>query len=128
MKIDKLWGERFHRAPPERIIEFLSGRDVRGISASDEHLVEYDIWGNKAHAIMLWKQGIISEKDVKVILKGLREVESRFLGGKFSLDGSKEDVHSNVEAYLLERYGMESAGKLHTARSRNDQITLDMRL
>jgi argininosuccinate lyase len=128
MKIDKLWGERFHRAPPERIIEFLSGRDVRGISASDEYLVEYDIWGNQAHAIMLWKQGIISEKDVKVILKGLREVEARYLGGKFSLDGSKEDVHSNVEAYLIERYGMESAGKLHTARSRNDQITLDMRL
>ena len=128
MKIDKLWGTRFHRSPPERIIEFLSGRDVRGVSASDEHLVEYDIWGSKAHAIMLWKQGIILEKDVKVILKGLREVERRFLRGEFTLDESKEDVHTNVEAYLIERYGMESPGRLHTARSRNDQITLDMRL
>jgi argininosuccinate lyase len=128
MKIDKLWGTRFHRAPSERIIEFLSGRDVRGVSASDQHLVEYDIWGSKAHAIMLWKQGIISEKDVKVILKGLSEFESRFLRGKFTLDESREDVHSNVEAYLIDRYGMESAGRLHTARSRNDQITLDMRL
>lgn len=128
MKIDKLWGTRFHRPPSGRIIEFLSGRDVKGVSPSDLHLVEYDIWGSKAHAIMLWRQGIISEDDVKVILRGLSEVEDLFLRGEFPLDESREDVHSNVEGFLIERYGMESAGKLHTARSRNDQVTLDMRL
>jgi argininosuccinate lyase len=128
MKIDKLWGSRFDREPPRRIIDFLSGRDVEGISPSDQHLVEYDIWGSKAHAIMLSKQGIISEDDLGVILRGLKEVETRSLRGEFVLDPSKEDVHSNVEGYLIERHGMESAGKLHTARSRNDQITLDMRL
>ena len=128
MKINKLWGSRFHQEPPPRIIEFLSGRDVEGVSPSDQHLVEYDIWGSKAHAIMLCQQGIISEDDLRVILRGLREVEARFLQGEFVLDPSKEDVHSNVEGFLIERHGQESAGKLHTARSRNDQITLDMRL
>ena len=128
MKINKFWGSRFHREPPSRIIEFLSGRDVEGISPSDKHLVEYDIWGSKAHAIMLCKQGIISEDDLRVILRGLREVEGRSLREEFVLDASKEDVHSNVEGFLIEHYGVESAGKLHTARSRNDQITLDMRL
>jgi argininosuccinate lyase len=128
MKINKLWGSRFHQEPSPRIIEFLSGRDVEGVSPSDQHLVEYDIWGSKAHAIMLCKQGIISEDDLRVILDGLREVEARSLQGEFVLDASKEDVHSNVESFLIERYGLESAGKLHTARSRNDQITLDMRL
>ncbi len=128
MKINKLWGTRFHREPPRRIIEFLSGRDVEGLSASDQHLVEYDIWGSKAHAIMLSTQGIISQDDLRVILSGLREVEDLSLRGEFVLEQSREDVHSNVEGFLIERYGVESAGKLHTARSRNDQITLDMRL
>jgi len=128
MKINKLWGSRFHREPPRRIIEFLSGRDVEGVSPSDQELVEYDIWGSKAHAIMLHRQGIISEDDLRVILRGLGEIEGLSLQGKFVLDPSREDVHSNVEGFLIDRYGMESAGKLHTARSRNDQITLDMRL
>jgi argininosuccinate lyase len=128
MKIDKLWGSRFHREPPRRIIDFLAGRDVQGVPPSDQDLIEYDIWGSKAHAIMLCKQGIISEDDLKVILRGLREVEALLARGEFVLDGSKEDVHSNVEGFLIERYGVESAGKLHTGRSRNDQIVLDMRL
>jgi argininosuccinate lyase len=128
MKIDKLWGSRFQRKPPRRIIDFLAGRDVQGVPPSDQDLIEYDIWGSKAHAIMLCRQGIISEDDLKVILRGLREVEGLSAHGEFVLDGSKEDVHSNVEGFLIERYGMESAGKLHTGRSRNDQIVLDMRL
>jgi argininosuccinate lyase len=128
MKINKLWGSRFHREPPRRIIEFLSGRDVQGVPPSDYYLVEYDIWGSKAHAIMLHRQGIISQDDLRVMLRGLREIEGLFLREEFVLDASGEDVHSNVEGFLIERYGVESAGKLHTGRSRNDQITLDMRL
>jgi len=128
MKIDKLWGSRFHREPPRRIIDFLAGRDVQGIPPSDQGLIEYDIWGSKAHAIMLCRQAIISEDDLKVILRGLREVGGLSARGEFILDGSKEDVHSNVEGVLIERYAVESAGKLHTGRSRNDQIALDMRL
>lgn len=128
MKIDKLWGSRFHREPPRRIIEFLAGRDVEGVPPSDRDLIECDIWGSKAHAIMLCRQGIISEGDLKVILRGLREVEGLSGRGEFVLDVSREDVHTNVEGFLIERYGVESAGKLHTGRSRNDQIALDMRL
>ncbi|UCD72306.1 MAG: argininosuccinate lyase [Syntrophobacterales bacterium] len=128
MKIKKLWGSRFHQEPPQRIIEFLSGRDVEGVFPSDQNLIEYDTWGSKAHAIMLQRQGIISEDDLRVILSGLREIEGLFIRGEFVLDESREDVHSNVEGFLIERYGIESAGKLHTARSRNDQITVDMRL
>ena len=128
MKVDKLWGSRSYREPPRRIIDFLAGRDVEGVPPSDRDLVESDIWGSKAHAIMLCRQGVVSEEDLKVMLRGLREVEDLSARGEFVLDGSKEDVHTNVESFLIERYGVESAGKLHTGRSRNDQIVLDMRL
>jgi argininosuccinate lyase len=128
MKMDKLWGSRFHREPPGRIIEFLSGRDVQGVPPSDQDLIEYDIWGSRAHAIMLCRQGIISEEDLKVILRGLRDVEGLSARGEFVLEGSKEDIHTNVEGFLIGQYGVESAGKLHTGRSRNDQVALDMRL
>jgi argininosuccinate lyase len=77
---------------------------------------------------MLCRQGILSKQDGKKILKGLKEIETLHQKGKFGLDASKEDVHSNIESYLIERVGIESGGKVHTGRSRNDQIVLDMRL
>lgn len=128
MKVQKLWGERLEKETPQRVIDFLSGRDVRGVPPCDEVLIPYDIWGSKAHTIMLWKQGIISEEDSRVVLRGLKEVETLYNRGLFKLEASREDVHSNIESYLIERFGIESVGKMHTARSRNDQIALDMRL
>jgi len=128
MKIEKLWGGRFEELPPEEIVEFLSGRDVREIPPCDERLIPYDLWGNRAHLLMLCRQGIISKQDGKKILKGLRELESLYRKGMFKLDPSKEDVHSNIESFLIDRVGMEYGGKIHTGRSRNDQISLDMRL
>jgi argininosuccinate lyase len=110
------------------MVEFLSGRDVRGIPPCDERLIPYDLWGNRAHVLMLCRQGILSKQDGKRVLKGLREIETLCRKGKFRLDASKEDVHSNMESYLIERVGIESGGKVHTGRSRNDQIVLDMRL
>jgi argininosuccinate lyase len=77
---------------------------------------------------MLWKQGIITREDIETLLRGLTEVETLYGKGTFTVDPSKEDVHSTVESYLIEHYGMESAGRLHTGRSRNDQIVLDLRL
>ena len=127
-KVGKLWGGRFNVLPSQEIIDFLSGRDVRGVSACDERLVSYDLWGSRAHAMMLCKRGIISPRDGKKILKGLREIDSLYRTGKFKLDPSKEDIHSNIESLLISRIGIESGGKLHTGRSRNDQIALDMRL
>ncbi|MBM4347780.1 MAG: argininosuccinate lyase [Deltaproteobacteria bacterium] len=128
MKVEKLWGGRFDELPTKEIVNFLSGRDVKGIPPCDERLIPYDLWGNRAHLLMLCQQGIVSKRDGKKILKGLRELESLYQKGMFKLDPSKEDVHSNIESFLIDRTGMESGGKIHTGRSRNDQIGLDMRL
>lgn len=128
MKIDKLWGGRFEELPSKEMVDFLSGRDVNGIPPCDERLIPYDLLGNRAHILMLCHQGILSKEDGKKILKGLRELGSLHQKGKFGLDASKEDVHSNIESFLIERTGIESGGKVHTGRSRNDQIVLDMRL
>src|SRR4030043_1870407 len=128
MKINKLWGGRFEEIPSKEMVDFLSGRDVRGIPPRDEPLIPYDLWGNRAHVLMLCHQGILSKQDGKKILKGLRELESLHQKGKFKLDPSKEDVHSNIESFLIERVGIEYGGKVHTGRSRNDQIVLDLRL
>jgi argininosuccinate lyase len=128
MKIDKLWGGRFEELPSKEMVDFLSGRDVKGIPPSDERLISYDLWGNRAHVLMLCHQHILSKQDGKKILKGLRGIEALYQKGKFGLNASKEDVHSNIESFLIERVGIEPGGKVHTGRSRNDQIALDMRL
>jgi argininosuccinate lyase len=128
MKVDKLWGGRFEELPSKEMVDFLSGRDVKGIPPCDERLIPYDLWGNRGHVLMLCRQRVLSKQDGKKILKGLREIEILHQKGKFGLDASKEDVHSNIESYLIGRVGIESGGKVHTGRSRNDQIVLDMRL
>lgn len=128
MKVEKLWGGRFEELPPLKIIDFLSGRDVKGIPPCDERLIAYDLWGNRAHLLMLCRQGIVSKQDGKKLLKGLKDLESLYQQEKFKLDPAKEDVHSNIESFLIERLGIECGGKIHTGRSRNDQVSLDMRL
>lgn len=128
MKVERLWGGRFEKLPPKEIVDFLSGRDVKGIPPCDERLIPYDLWGNRAHLLMLCRQGIVSKQDGRRIFKGLEALESLYRKGMFKLDPSKEDVHSNIESFLIERLGMEYGGKIHTGRSRNDQIALDMRL
>ena len=128
MKIDRLWGLRLQKQPAEGLLAFTVGRDMQHTPPYDERLVFYDLWGSKAHAIMLWKQKILSKKDVRTILKGLDEIETSYRKGTFTFDTTKEDVHSVVESYLIEHCGMESAGRIHTGRSRNDQVVVDMRL
>ncbi len=128
MKVNKLWGGRFEELPSKEMVDFLSGRDVKGIPPCDERLISYDLWGNRAHVIMLFQKGLVSKQDGKKIIRGLTEIEELHQQGKFRLDASKEDVHSNVESYIIERIGIDSGGKVHTGRSRNDQIVLDVRL
>ncbi len=128
MKVKRLWGGRFEELPSKEMVDFLSGRDVKGIPPCDERLISYDLWGNRAHVLMLCQQALISKQDGKKIVRGLREIEALHQMGKFRLDALKEDVHSNIESYLIERMGIEFGGKVHTGRSRNDQIVLDMRL
>lgn len=127
-KVEKLWGSRFGKKTSALFESFTAGRDMKGALPADEKLISYDLWGNLAHVVMLAKQRIISRREARTLIQGLREIESSWLRGKFRLDPSKEDVHSAIESQLIEKYGVEVGGKIHTARSRNDQIALDLRL
>ncbi|WP_449042829.1 argininosuccinate lyase [Paracoccus sp. (in: a-proteobacteria)] len=116
-----MWGGRF-AAGPDAIME--------AINASigfDRRLYAQDIRGSRAHAAMLAATGIISPSDAEAIGKGLLTVLSEIEGGQFRFQTALEDIHMNVEARLKELIG-ESAGRLHTARSRNDQVATDFRL
>ncbi|MFH1288768.1 MAG: argininosuccinate lyase [bacterium] len=93
----------------------------------DKRLAKYDVLGSIAHVTMLGKCKIISKNDANKIIKGLKEIEKEILDGKFVFKVDLEDIHFNIESRLKEKIGT-VAGKLHTARSRNDQITLDLRL
>ena len=116
-----MWGGRF-AAGPDAIME--------AINASigfDRRLYAQDIRGSRAHAAMLAAQGIITSKDAEAIGEGLLTVLSEIEGGNFAFSTALEDIHMNVEARLKEVIG-EPAGRLHTARSRNDQVATDFRL
>jgi len=128
MKTNKLWGKRLAKEPAAIAEVFTSGRDVRGMAPADERLAPYDIWGSRAHVLMLARKGILPKPVARVLIKGLGEIGSAWAKQKFYLDPSQEDVHSNVENWLIKKYGLEVGGRLHTARSRNDQIAVDMRL
>ena len=93
----------------------------------DRRLYKQDITGSIAHARMLGKQGIISESDVQAITQGLLEIRQEIEEGAFAWRPELEDIHMNVESRLHEKIG-DAAGRLHTARSRNDQIALDVRM
>lgn len=121
----KLWGHAFTTTPDEAIIAFTAGRDVHPVPASDIALVPYDIWVNIVHCLMLVKTGIIPDSDAKQILLTLLQLQQLVEEKKFTLDPALEDVHTNIESWITAKIGIESAGKLHTARSRNDQVLTD---
>jgi argininosuccinate lyase len=93
----------------------------------DKRLYRHDIAGSIAHARMLWKQGIIPEKDAELIIIGLISIREEIERGQFQFKEELEDIHMNIEARLIEKIG-DAGAMLHTARSRNDQVALDMRL
>jgi argininosuccinate lyase len=93
----------------------------------DQRLYQHDIAGSMAHAKMLAKQNIITDKDAELIGMGLVSIREEIETGKFQFKEELEDIHMNIEARLTEKIG-DIAGKLHTARSRNDQVAVDMRL
>lgn len=93
----------------------------------DRRLLPHDVAGSIAHAEMLAAQGIISDADARAITAGLRRVEARLASGELAWDEALEDVHMNVEARLIDEIG-DAGRRLHTARSRNDQVALDLRL
>ena len=116
-----MWGGRF-AAGPDAIME--------AINASigfDKRMAAQDIAGSRAHAAMLAAQGIIDAKDAEAMREGLLTILSEIEGGKFAFSTALEDIHMNVEARLKEVIG-EPAGRLHTGRSRNDQVATDFKL
>ena len=118
---NQMWGGRF-AAGPDAIME--------AINASigfDKRLAAQDIAGSRAHAAMLAATGIVSDKDAEAMREGLLTVLSEIEGGTFAFSTALEDIHMNVEARLKEVIG-EPAGRLHTGRSRNDQVATDFRL
>ncbi len=118
---DKPWSGRFQKATNELVEEF-----TQSISF-DQMLLGPDIAGSIAHAQMLGKCGIIAKAEANKIVQGLAEVFDDIISDRVEMDPAAEDVHMNVEKLLFEKIG-DVAGKLHTARSRNDQIALDIRL
>ncbi|MBG55981.1 MAG: argininosuccinate lyase [Deltaproteobacteria bacterium] len=127
-KISQIWGNHFNNQPDEQNVLFCAGRDVKEISMADQILLPFDIWTNRAHCIMLYKQEIISTNCLEKILTGLLKLENLFEEGQFSLDPDKEDVHINVEDFVTEDQGKDIGGRMHIGRSRNDQTACDMRL
>lgn len=118
---NQMWGGRFS-AGPDAIME--------AINASigfDKRMAEQDITGSRAHAAMLAATGIITDKDAEAIREGLLTILSEIEKGEFQFSAALEDIHMNVEARLRDMIG-DAAGRLHTARSRNDQVALDFRM
>src|SRR5947199_4641729 len=118
---NKMWGGRFTERPDAIMEEINVSIDV------DRHLYAQDIAASKAHAAMLAAQGIITANDAKNIGKGLDTILSEIGKGSFDFKRALEDIHMNVESRLSELIGP-AAGRLHTARSRNDQVATDFRL
>src|SRR5689334_8513967 len=118
---NKMWGGRFAESPDEIMEEINVSIDV------DRHLYAQDIAASKAHAAMLAAQGIITASDAKNIARGLDTILSEIGKGAFDFKRALEDIHMNVESRLSELIGP-AAGRLHTARSRNDQVATDFRL
>jgi argininosuccinate lyase len=117
----KLWAGRF-RGKTSKVVDSFT----ESISF-DHRLWRYDIEGSIAHAKMLGRQGIITGEESEEIITGLREIAKDIENGRFTFKKELEDIHMNIEAALIRKIG-DTGGKLHTARSRNDQIALDLRL
>jgi len=118
---DKPWAGRFTQPTDKFVEEFTAS------IAFDQRMFRYDIQGSIAHCRMLARQEIISEADAQTIIGGLETILADIEAGRFEFKVSLEDIHMNIEARLIERIGP-VGGKLHTARSRNDQVALDIRL
>jgi argininosuccinate lyase len=121
MSTNKMWGGRFEEGPAAAMQDITPSIDF------DKRLAGEDIAGSRAHAKMLAAQGIITDADYGEIISGLAEIEKEIEEGRFVFKRALEDIHLNLEARLIELVGAAGA-RLHTARSRNDQVATDFRL
>ncbi|MFB3101230.1 MAG: lyase family protein, partial [Gammaproteobacteria bacterium] len=120
-KQDKPWGGRFSVSTDAFVEQF-----TQSVSY-DQRLYHYDIMGSVAHVSMLAKVGVLSRQESEQIIEGLQSIEAEIDQGDFEWQGTLEDVHMNIETALVARVG-DVGKKLHTGRSRNDQIATDIRL
>lgn len=118
---NKAWGGRFEAQPEEWVDEFNASIDF------DQKLIDQDVQGSIAHATMLANQNIISQDEAHTIIEGLKAIQKDVHQNKIEFKASLEDIHLNIEHELIQRVG-EAGGKLHTGRSRNDQVATDMHL
>src|SRR3954469_3458908 len=121
MSTNTMWGGRFDTGPAAIMREITPSIDF------DKRLAAEDLAGSRAHCRMLSNEGIISKDDGQAILDGLSAIEKEIAEGSFVFKRELEDIHLNIEARLAELIGP-PAGRLHTARSRNDQVATDFRL
>ena len=121
MTMAQLWGGRFTKQTDQLVFDFNASITF------DKRLFHEDVTGSIVHATMLAKQGILTEEERKSIIEGLTGILEDVDAGKLIIDETQEDIHSFVEATLIDRIG-DAGKKLHTGRSRNDQVALDMRL
>ena len=121
MSQDKMWGGRFTQPTDKFVEEFTASIEF------DKRLYHQDIRGSVAHARMLGRQGIIPQQDVEQIVHGLKDILEQIEAGQFDFSVGLEDIHMNIEARLSQKIG-EAGKRLHTGRSRNDQVALDIRL
>ena len=120
-KVKKRWEKRLAGRPDSKMVEFVESLSV------DKRLYKYDIVGSIAHSQMLAEQKLITQSEFKQIKKGLLEIEREIAEGKFKFDKTYEDIHMAIEAALVAKIG-QAGKKLHTGRSRNDQVATDIRL
>ena len=120
-KSNEMWGSRFSQGPDALM------RAINSSIGFDQRLALHDIAGSMAHVDMLAATGIITELDAQVIKDGLNSVLKEINKGEFPFSEELEDIHMNIEARLRHYIG-EPAGRIHTARSRNDQVATDFRL
>ncbi|PNZ57074.1 hypothetical protein CD170_08185 [Staphylococcus aureus] len=118
---NKAWGGRFEVQPEEWVDDFNASITF------DQTLIDQDIEGSIAHATMLGNQGIISQQDSEQIIQGLKSIQHDYHQDQIQFSASLEDIHLNIEHELIKRIG-DAGGKLHTGRSRNDQVATDMHL
>ncbi len=117
----KLWAGRFHEKTDALVEKFTSSIQF------DSILYRYDIMGSIAHCRMLKKQRILAAREADIIISGLKQIEQEIEQGKVRFSASLEDIHMHIEALLIKKIGA-AGGKIHTARSRNDQVALDVSL
>ena len=118
----QLWASRFKKTTSA------IGKQYSESITVDRPMFNHDLWGNEAHTIMLGYTGINTDEQTKNILIGLQEVRRQFETGQWDLQLQEEDVQMNVERFVINHVGLENGGRMHTTRSRNDQVVLDTKL